>query len=441
MAGERRRLGRVARGKTVEPAGLDCRKLEELPRLSVFHRPRSPILMIADRHRRPVSSCAPARARRQHLAQSQQGSPRPRLHRSERPAQPFRDLRLGQLRAVGKDERRPLLLRQLRQCAARITSRSSAAASSPSGTRSEVRAAEDRATRRTIRSRAAVSCSSMPAADESGTRFGRRPAARSRSTVRLRAIVWSHAASEPVCGLNSSARFQSARNVSCTTSSATCRSEVNRIDAAKTASACRSYRAASASCEPAATSRTRAGVVARDVTVAGHRLRALEPRRFRSARWKGRRSKPLERTTSVSVVNTWRVACTRRRMRSKSRVSRARILIEVVGFARDVVALLDLGDRREVIGQVGRGRARGLGDPREAEDAEPDRGRVDDRGIARDHAARLELLDPLVRRRPAHPDIRSRAPRTAAGRPAGGSRGSAVSRAKSVSSRHLVALR
>ena len=43
-----------------------------------------------------------------------------------------------------------------------------------------------------------MSFSSVPLAEESGTRFGRRPAARSRSTVRLRAIVWSHAASEPV---------------------------------------------------------------------------------------------------------------------------------------------------------------------------------------------------------------------------------------------------
>ena len=60
-------------------------------------------------------------------------------------------------------------------------------------------------------------------------RFGRRPAARNRSTVRLRAIVWSHAASDPTRGSKSSARFQSARNVSWTTSSATWRSDVNRL--------------------------------------------------------------------------------------------------------------------------------------------------------------------------------------------------------------------
>ena len=56
--------------------------------------------------------------------------------------------------------------------------------------------------------------------------------ARNRSTVRFRAIVWSHAARDPSFGSNSSARFHKARNVSWTTSSATCRSEVSRLAAA-----------------------------------------------------------------------------------------------------------------------------------------------------------------------------------------------------------------
>ena len=59
-----------------------------------------------------------------------------------------------------------------------------------------------------------------PSGDDQRHGFGRRPAERSRSTVRLRAIVCSQAASDPSVGSNVSARFQSARNVSCTTSSA-----------------------------------------------------------------------------------------------------------------------------------------------------------------------------------------------------------------------------
>ena len=59
---------------------------------------------------------------------------------------------------------------------------------------------------------------------------GRPPAAaRSRSTVLLRAIVCSHAGSEPSRRVNVSARSHSARKVSCTTSSAIPRSDVNRL--------------------------------------------------------------------------------------------------------------------------------------------------------------------------------------------------------------------
>ena len=49
----------------------------------------------------------------------------------------------------------------------------------------------------TSRSSACVESSSGAAADESATSDGRRPAARSRSIARFRAIVCSHAASEP----------------------------------------------------------------------------------------------------------------------------------------------------------------------------------------------------------------------------------------------------
>jgi hypothetical protein len=45
-------------------------------------------------------------------------------------------------------------------------------------------------------------------------------------------------------------------------------------------------------------------------------------------------------------------------------------------------------------------------EPGVREDAEPDRGRIDDGLIAADDAASLELLHPLVDRRPADPDLR-----------------------------------
>ena len=79
----------------------------------------------------------------------------------------------------------------------RITSRSSAAASSPSGPGPRSAPPRTRARRDEPLEGRRVAARRSPPADESGTRFGRRPAARSRSTVRLRAIVWSHAASEP----------------------------------------------------------------------------------------------------------------------------------------------------------------------------------------------------------------------------------------------------
>ena len=74
--------------------------------------------------------------------------------------------------------------------------------------------------------------------------------------ARLRAIVTSHAASVPRSGSNRSARSQSARKVSWTTSLASPLSRVVRIATAKTVLPCRSYSAASASWEPAIVSRT-----------------------------------------------------------------------------------------------------------------------------------------------------------------------------------------
>ena len=75
---------------------------------------------------------------------------------------------------------------------------------------------------------------------------------------RLRAIARSQPPTEPCAGSNVSARSQSARNVSWTTSSATPRSDVDRRAAAKIESTYRSYRTASASDDPAATARTSA---------------------------------------------------------------------------------------------------------------------------------------------------------------------------------------
>jgi hypothetical protein len=62
-------------------------------------------------------------------------------------------------------------------------------------------------------------------------------------------------------------------------------------------------------------------------------------------------------------------------------------LEEVVRLARDVVALLELGDERELSGEVGRDRARRLGDPGERDDAVADGGRIDLRAVAADDPA------------------------------------------------------
>ena len=54
---------------------------------------------------------------------------------------------------------------------------------------------------------------------------------------------------------------------------------------------------------------------------------------------------------------------------------------------------------------IGAGRAGGLDQPAEGEDRETGGDRVDGRRIPADHAARFELLDALVRGRPADADL------------------------------------
>ena len=217
----------------------------------------------------------------------------------------------------------------------------------------------------------ALSCSSSSAADRAaGSAFGRRPAARSRSTVRFRAIVCSQAASDPIAGSNELARFHNARNVSWTTSSATCRSEVSRLADGVDRVDVPVVELRQGVLRPGRDRADEGGVVGR-LTVLGHGY-AGSARRFRRDVSSGRRSKPLERTTSVSVLKTLGVDWTWRRTRSRSRVSRARTLMQVVGLAGDVVALLDLGDRRERLGQVHARRPGRLGDPAEREDVEAD---------------------------------------------------------------------
>jgi hypothetical protein len=110
--------------------------------------------------------------------------------------------------------------------ASRKVARSSALTSAASGPRSTAPPATtmpDAASR----SSATASGSSPGRSEPADTRRGRRPMARSRSTVRFRAIVWSHAASDPVPGSYVPALFHNARKVSCTTSSATCRSALS----------------------------------------------------------------------------------------------------------------------------------------------------------------------------------------------------------------------
>ena len=112
MAGDDRRRRRVARHQPLQAARLDRRVLEQLAYLAVVHRSHrhscpSPIRIGIGAGAAPGPSSSAER-----IAQSEQRPTRPRLHRSERPAQALRDLRLGQLLAICEHDRRPLDLGQ-----------------------------------------------------------------------------------------------------------------------------------------------------------------------------------------------------------------------------------------------------------------------------------------------------------------------------------------
>jgi hypothetical protein len=115
MAGKGRGLGRIARRQPLESFRFDRSDLEELTRLSVFHRFSSPIHTIAGRDRDPSELGAGPNLVRQGLAKARQRSSRSGLDGPEWPAEPLGDLGLGELCAVGEDERDTFLLRQFRQ--------------------------------------------------------------------------------------------------------------------------------------------------------------------------------------------------------------------------------------------------------------------------------------------------------------------------------------
>ena len=154
------------------------------------------------------------------VAQPQQRPPRPRLHRAERPAEPLGDLRLGQLLAVGQDDHRPLLGPPCRR-APRDRRPGSPSRRTPPPDRSGIGAPRPPSQLSRPARGLRLRLVRLAGRVTSATSCGRRPAARSRSTVRLRAIVCSQAESDPARGSNISARSHSARNVSWTTSSAT----------------------------------------------------------------------------------------------------------------------------------------------------------------------------------------------------------------------------
>ena len=128
-------------------------------------------------------------------------------------------------------------------------SRSSVAAYASAGSTDEAaRASSEDAT---IRSSASSVVRSVVAGRRAARRpaVGVRPRAAGRPTGCARSSSATCAASRGATS-NVSARFHSARNVSCTTSSATCRSPVSLTAAANTTDAWRSYASASASADP-----------------------------------------------------------------------------------------------------------------------------------------------------------------------------------------------
>jgi hypothetical protein len=187
MAREGRRVCRVACREPIEAVRLDRRKFEELSRLSVFHLSRHRSIFSPAGTATGASSAAGPSSSLS-TSRSRINARRVRVFTvPERPAQPLRDLGLGQLRAVRQDERRPLDARQLAP-APRESPRAAPLPRARLRARSQVRPAQDRAAGGDPFERRRVVLV-VPAADDSGTRLGRRPAARSRSTVRLRAIV------------------------------------------------------------------------------------------------------------------------------------------------------------------------------------------------------------------------------------------------------------
>ena len=229
MACDRARLGRVAGHQPVEPVRLHGRELDQLQRFSVVHvRPRG-----SSRSRRPASSSASSRTRRRASARRVRVFTVPSGH-----AEPLGDLLLREAIPIGQHDHGPLHLRHRGEGGrdGRPHRRPPRRHPPGSGQASHRRGPSRRA-------RAGPS-RHPPRRDPRDSRAGRAPvvgpSARSRSTVRLRAMARSHVPRDASAGSNSSARFQSARNVSCTTSSARPRSPVSRSATAWMPSTCRS---------------------------------------------------------------------------------------------------------------------------------------------------------------------------------------------------------
>ena len=209
----------------------------------------------------------------------------------------------------------------------------------------------------------------VPAPPERDERWAAGPGPQAGRRSGCGRSIRSQVASDASAGSNSSARFQSARNVSCTTSSAILpiarEPERNGMDAVHVPVVERREgilrSAGDGPDERGLVGVTRTALrhpyalparpVSRRVARAGRRAAAARP------------SKPVVNTTSVSVENTWVVAWTCRTIVAEVLHVARPDLEDVVGLAGDVVALLDLGDRRERRREVGRDRARRLASP------------------------------------------------------------------------------
>ena len=215
VAGDRRRLGRVARHQTLEPLGLDRRELEELPRLAVFHHHPS------RRARRIGTGWRPPRAPRP----GQAGAP------AASASSPFR--------AASPAVRRSRSVSAPRDTPGRSPSvPAPAAPPAPLAIASELRRLGRGLRPGTVRAADSAAASGRPALEARAVlpRPRRPRAAPGWAPARRPQPVDGPVPGDRVeprrqersAGSNSSARFQSARNVSCTTSSATCRSDVSR---------------------------------------------------------------------------------------------------------------------------------------------------------------------------------------------------------------------